>query len=180
MVGGGKVGKFQIGYDPAGNTNYGIAVYRGLTPEQKQTVFAHEFGHAIDYLSSYAQGIPQEGLQTELRTVYNDLNNPDLALARQRDPDVDPASRSVLRNYGPEKQGYPVNEVPRELMAEAVRAYVADPNYMKTVAPKTAAAIRSAVNVNPRLSKILQFNVIPAAAGIGAGAAALQADRHGQ
>jgi hypothetical protein len=31
-------------------------------------------------------------------------------------------------------------------MAEAIRAYMADPNYLKTVAPKTAAAIRAAVN----------------------------------
>jgi hypothetical protein len=45
-------------------------------------------------------------------------------------------------------------------MAEAIRAYLADPNYIKTVAPKTAAAIREAVNSNPRLSKILQFNTI--------------------
>jgi hypothetical protein len=43
-------------------------------------------------------------------------------------------------------------------MAEAIRAYIQDPNYLKTVAPKTAAAIRKAVNGNPRLSKAIQFN----------------------
>ena len=45
-------------------------------------------------------------------------------------------------------------------MAEAIRAYLADPNYLKTVAPKTAAAIREAVNSHPILSKIIQFNTM--------------------
>ena len=43
-----------------------------------------------------------------------------------------------------------------------------DPNYLKTVAPKTAAAIRAAVNGNPRLSKIIQFNSL-AGAAVGGG-----------
>jgi hypothetical protein len=50
-------------------------------------------------------------------------------------------------------------------MAEAIRAYMADPNYLKTVAPKTAAAIRKAVNAHPFLSKVIQFNALPLAAG---------------
>ena len=37
---------------------------------------------------------------------------------------------------------------------------MADPNYLQTVAPKTAAAIRAAVNANPRLSRIIQFNTV--------------------
>jgi hypothetical protein len=45
-------------------------------------------------------------------------------------------------------------------MAEAIRAYLADPNYLKTVAPKTAAAVREAVNSHPILSKIIQFNTM--------------------
>ena len=50
----------------------------------------------------------------------------------------------------PQRHGYDSEEVPREYMAEAIRA---DPNYFKTVAPKTAAAIRAAVNAHPTLSK---------------------------
>ena len=46
----------------------------------------------------------------------------------------------------------------REYIAEAVRAYMTDPNYMKTVAPNTAAAIRNAVNSNALISGTLQFN----------------------
>lgn len=40
---------------------------------------------------------------------------------------------------------------------------MADPNYIKTLAPKTAARIREFVNNNPRLNKIIQFNGIAAA-----------------
>jgi hypothetical protein len=61
--------------------------------------------------------------------------------------------------------------VPKELMGEAIRAYLTDPNYIKTVAPRTAAAIRAAVNAHPELSKIIQFNAvvgIPAAGAVGA------------
>ena len=54
--------------------------------------------------------------------------------------------------------GYGQADVPRELMAEAIRSYMADPNYLKTIAPKTAARIREFVNANPRLSKTIQFN----------------------
>ena len=53
-------------------------------------------------------------------------------------------------------------------MAEALRAYMADPNYLKTVAPKTAAAIRKFVNDNPRLNKVIQFNSVAVPVGIGA------------
>ena len=43
-------------------------------------------------------------------------------------------------------------------MAEAIRAYMADPNYIKTVAPQTAARIRQYVNSEPRLNHVIQFN----------------------
>ena len=49
---------------------------------------------------------------------------------------------------------------------------MADPNYLKTVAPKTAAAIRQAVNPNPRSSQTIQFNSLVAAA-LGLDAASL-------
>ena len=43
-------------------------------------------------------------------------------------------------------------------MAEAIRAYLLDPNYLKTLAPNVAARIRAAVNPNPEVNRILQFN----------------------
>jgi hypothetical protein len=60
---------------------------------------------------------------------------------------------------GPEHFGYRGSDVQRELIAEAIRAYMADPNYLKTVAPETAKAIRAAVNNNPRLNRTIQFNI---------------------
>jgi hypothetical protein len=114
-------------------------------------------GHMVD---SLADRIPVEGIRKELNTVYNDLNNPALAQARALNPDVDPWSRSPLRNYGPKAQGYIGEASDRELIAEAIRAYFADPNYLKSVAPATAARIRAHVNSNPRLSPNVQFNSV--------------------
>ena len=60
-------------------------------------------------------------------------------------------------------------------MAEAIRGYAANPNYIKLKFPELAAAIRAAVNDHPILSKIIQFNAIPAiAAAAAAGAAGYQ------
>jgi hypothetical protein len=50
--------------------------------------------------------------------------------------------------------------MPGILDLSRIRAYLADPNYLKTVAPKTAAAVREAVNSHPVLSKIIQFNTM--------------------
>ena len=47
-----------------------------------------------------------------------------------------------------------------EYIAEAIRTYMIDPNYIKSVASDTAARIREYVNSNPRLNKMLQFNSI--------------------
>jgi hypothetical protein len=49
-------------------------------------------------------------------------------------------------------------DVRAEYLAEAIRAYLANPNYLKTVAPMTAASIRATVNENPRLRGIIQFD----------------------
>jgi hypothetical protein len=62
---------------------------------------------------------------------------------------------------------------PRELWASAIHAYLTNPNYLKTVAPETAKAIRAAVNANSRLKDIIQFNGI---AGLTAGAGAASGD----
>ncbi len=35
-----------------------------------------------------------------------------------------------------------------------------NPNYLKTVAPKTAERIREYVNKHPHVSKIIQFNAL--------------------
>jgi hypothetical protein len=135
-----------------------------LSPEKAFLVTAHEMGHMVD---SLADRIPVEDIRNELNSVYNDLNNPALAQARAQNPEVDPWSSSRLRNYGPEAHKYKGEASDRELIAEAIRAYFADPNYLKSVAPATAARIRAHVNSNPRLSPYVQFNSVTAPTPLG-------------
>lgn len=124
-----------------------------LTEAQAGRVLPHEVGHVVDQL---ANEIPTDGLPRELGQVYNTLNT-----GRER----------TTKLMGPQHIGYKGEEVGREYMAEAIRGYMLDPNYLKTVAPKTAARIREYVNSNPRLSKIIQFNSVLGAGAVGGGLA---------
>jgi hypothetical protein len=63
----------------------------------------------------------------------------------------------------PLDQGYERGNVAFELIAEGIRAYLVNPNYVKT-APRLAARIREAVNTHPTLSKLIQFNSLGGAA----------------
>lgn len=141
---GGDAGRYRVERDRRSGkiTDRAILYDQSLNEQQAGRVIAHEFGHAIDDI---ADGIPTAGLNAELRQVYNTLNT----------------GRERTRNLtGPQHFGYSGGDVPKELMAEAVRAYMADPNYLKTVAPETAKRIRSHVNSHPTLSKIIQFNAL--------------------
>ncbi|MGW6778974.1 hypothetical protein ACWF50_13135 [Brucella pseudogrignonensis] len=133
-----------------------IFLSSSLTPGQSERVLNHEVGHVIDQASGE---IPTDGLSRELRPMYNTLNT-----GQERTKNL----------TGPEHLGYKGDEIPREHMADAIRAYMSDPNYIKTVAPKTAARIRQFVNDNPKLKDIIQFNSVAAAGG--AGALAMQPD----
>ena len=132
-----------------------ILLRRGLSDAVLPRVLGHEVSHAIDELAGQ---IDTAGLSQELKANYNTLNNPN----RTTD-----GAASWGKPFTPQALGYQGADVAREYMAEAIRAYLADPNYLKTVAPKTAAAIRAAVNANPRLSKIIQFNGVAAAPLLG-------------
>lgn len=146
---GRDVGRAKFG--SSGEPDH-VALSRSLEEPQRSRVAQHEIGHVIDQT---AGEIPHGGLNAQLRSVYNDINNP----------------QSFGKPFGPEQNGYRGAEVPRELMTEAIRAYMADPNYIKTVAPETAARIRQYVNDNPKLRDIIQFNSVgPAAAGAGVAA----------
>jgi hypothetical protein len=114
---------------------------RDLTVDQVPRVVAHEVGHAIDSLSGK---IGTKGLSTELKQVYHDL-----ATGRQGE-----TKKQTL----PQHLGYPAKEVRDEMVAEAVRAYIVDPHHLKSVAPETAKRIREAVNTDPRIAKVIQFN----------------------
>ena len=89
---------------------------RGLSPAAAEKVIAHEFGHLVDDI---AGRVPSAGLNAELRRVYNTLNT---------------GQERTRHLTGPQHMGYRGDDVPKELMAEAIRAYMANPSYLKTVA----------------------------------------------
>jgi hypothetical protein len=150
-----SVGAYKVEAGPNGPVR-SILYNQNLSDSSAPKVIGHEIGHMIDDL---AGTIPQDGIKTELKQVYNTLNT----------------GQERTRNLtGPQHLGYSAEEAPRELMATAIDAYLAFPNYVKTVAPKTAAAIRDAVNAHPVLSKFIQFNAIPAIAAAGAAGAGYQ------
>lgn len=130
---------------PQGDVQRTILVSDSLaSPKQAADVFAHEMGHAIDDMT-FGRAIPADGLTRELEAVYKALNGPNGPNTKGR--------------WVPTSMGlYSDKEAPAEMMAEAVRAYAVNPNWLKTVAPKTAARIRAAVNGNPNLNKAIQFN----------------------
>jgi hypothetical protein len=143
------VGVYRTEAGPEGPVSR-ILYDQSLNEGSAHKVVAHELGHMIDDL---AGKIPTAGLSNELKPLYNTLNT-----GQER-------SRNLT---GPQHFGYADDDIPREYIAEAVRAYMADPNYLKTVAPKTAAVIRRFVNENPRLNKFIQFNSVAVPVGIGA------------
>jgi hypothetical protein len=57
----------------------------------------------------------------------------------------------------PQDYGYPKSDAPYEIVAEFLRAYLTDPNYVKTVAPDAAAVARAMVNSHPELSRARAF-----------------------
>ena len=134
----------------------GVTIADNLSEAQQNLVVPHAFGHVVD---DRAGMIPLTGIRGQAEKAYNTL-----ATGQERERNL----------TTPRTQGYPREDVPRELSAEMIRAYATDPNYLKTVAPDVAKRIRDYVNTNPELSKIVQFNAVPAAIGAaGAGAAAM-------
>jgi hypothetical protein len=148
---GGDAGRLVTTTDRrSGAVDRRIYYDRGLGPTYDHRAVAHEAGHAIDQI---AGGIPTDGLVRDLERIYNTLNT-----GQER-------TRNLTR---PQNFGYSQEAAPRELIAEAIRAYLADPNYLKTVAPDVAARIRASVNDHPTLSPMIQFN----AGGLGPAGAA--------
>src|SRR5262249_37025932 len=107
-------------------------------------IVAHMLGHLLDYRASQtsatdpnevSRGICQDDLNEELRYVYNDCNNSALNEARRLDPGVHPNDAPEYQGFGPEQRDCYGADARAELMAEAIRAYLHDPNYLKTVAP---------------------------------------------
>jgi len=102
----------------------------------------HELGHMIDEVAGQ---IETKGAVKEFDRVWGELYSGQFYRKGRGLPK-------------PIKAGYSKEEAPREAVAETIRAYMQDPNYVKSVAPKAAQKIRAAVNSHEEISKIIQFN----------------------
>jgi hypothetical protein len=142
--------------------------FASLPEAARSSYHAHMLGHFIDWLAGNStsgsspgqirRAISQVGIEDELRYVYNDLNNSALNEARRNGSSLDPEDDPTYQGCSPESLGCRGWEAQAELMAVAIRAYMQDPNYIKTVAPNVARRIRDAVNPNPDINRVIQFN----------------------
>lgn len=144
--------------DPTGarTGDWQINIADDLTPESFWKTLKHELGHGIDLQPAFS-GFDMKGLNTQLGQIYHGMTTGTTGTRLLNTPKAD---------------GYIGASVQAdELRAEAVRAYLTDPNWLKTNYPAVAARIRAHVNEHPFLSKIIQFN----SAGDPVAAAALSA-----
>lgn len=144
-----------------------IDVLRAPPSKDNFALQCHFVGHMIDAIAGQhpwdgkagsRMSISQTGIEDELLYIYNDLNNPALNDMRRRGKAVEPGDDAAFQGFSPAFFGCDGWEAKVELMAEAVRAYLQDPNYIKTVAWNTAKRIRATVNPHPGLKYIIQFN----------------------
>ena len=148
----GDVGRYLTGQGKDGEVYREILLKKGLPESDYNIVFPHEVGHLIEDLT-FGRSIPSDGIKDGLDRLYS-IQNSQFA--------VKPGQLGAT----PEMFGYTGVKSDAERMAEAVRMYMRDPNYMKTEFPDVAAVIRKHVNTNPNLKDVIQFNG-------GAGASAL-------
>jgi len=162
----GTVGK----YDPKTGWTF---VYRGLPPEIKDMVAAHEVSHGLDHKVGefeklgWTRTIPiTKEMRRELKTIYNDLNNSQLAKARAENPDINPADVYWGTGVTPKTFGYRGGHVDREYLAEGIRAAMNNPNYVKTVGPKFYAQLADFFNAHPQYRKIISSTRLAAGLGV--------------
>jgi len=138
-----------------------VRIRDGMSPEATGLTLAHETGHLLDDTLRFRnRPIDLEGSAVAARKVYSDLAGGDLDAIMPR------------HFRTPAMFGYSQAQARDEYIAEALRAYMQNPDYMKRTAPKLAAAIRGSVNADPHVSKFIQFNA-PLVPGIIAGYHAL-------
>jgi len=141
-------------------------------------VLVEELAHAIDLRAGRAPTVHQfnrrqwgispgrladDATQEEVELyagflrVYNQMKNPRLLAERRGDP-IPPELLLLDRNsWAPGDDRYPKVDWDRELVANAISAYMINANWLKNHYPEVARAIRRAVNNNPRLRYYFQF-----------------------
>lgn len=130
----------------------------------------HEMGHLFDdiigTLNDSLNAVPVDVLRG-FYDIYNEQKNPYLGFERLRYPQASADDAVPWNGFTPASLGYnTVNDetrglrdhTRRELYAEAVRAYLTDPNAMKAHYPEVAKYLRDMINTNPRLNKYLHLS----------------------
>ena len=163
----------EIGRDAgrylSGGGQRSILLDNNLVADQVPHVMRHELGHAVDdFAGAYTApgklpAISPAGQTKALAGIYDDLNN-------RAGPAPIGTVRLPSRQSTPATDGYKPADHDAERMAEAMRAYLTNPAYIKTVAPGLAAKLRKAVNENPNLKHILTLNSAAGAGLLGYGA----------
>lgn len=135
-----------------------VLLNRHLRGRQAESVKAHEFGHGVRKVTqpeprSRNYEPLQDEIQNEAARVYHQLN-------------TGKAPRKNQKLFGPVDRNPEDTEIDEEFFAEAMRAYLADPNAFKSLFPDMARFVRKTVNGNPDLMKIIQFNSAAGAAAL--------------
>ena len=120
-----------------------IFVWDQLDAEATHRTVAHEFGHHLANTVKGLVGKMPRKLEQELMPLYSSGYK-----GTRRKPYETPTANNK----------YQQDEVNEELLVEAVRAYLTNPNHLKAVAPQTAAYLRSRLNRNPKVRDHIQFN----------------------
>jgi hypothetical protein len=131
-------------YTPRDNK---IKIADDLPDDQASIALAHELGHAIDTQSQ--RGVVfADKYEPRAKKIYHDLRTGNVAETRPS------------RMASPETDGYKLSDRPGELSAEFIRAYLTNPNYVKSIAPELAKQLRALINADRGLSKYIQFNAL--------------------
>jgi hypothetical protein len=146
---GRSLGKFIKSSDANGNTTRNIILKTGLG-DKSGDVYSHEFSHLLDDIAF--GGVETAGAKKEFADVYSELNKP----YRGGKP------------FTAKDAGYKGADIEKEHIAESIRFYLQNPEAMKEMAPNAARKIRDAFNSNPNINKIVQFNSVAGAVGLGA------------
>lgn len=130
-----------------------IYVDEKLTDPVAQRVLNHELGHAIDGRAN-AFGGSLQGVLDDAKRVYSETNSSGWV-------------SNWRKGHDPGSFGYKnPSDIRGEYMAEAIRAYMTDPNYIKTIAPELAARIRQLVN-SSKVNEYVHFNSLAPGVAVG-------------
>ena len=109
-----------------------------MDPSHVTDVIGHETGHLVDYTGDLGFWNDKSALHAHPQDLADNWLG--------------------VYDKTPQEMGYPASKVPREHVAEALNSYMQAPAEFKEAYPELAESIRYAVNANPKLNKMIQFN----------------------